>query len=525
MQFYKLLIDGALVDTGRYKFFPRADASIHDPLTVMKMQRELAKGVARANVDDVFFAKYCLANEELVKRAVRAAHNASEIFRDFSFSKRKKIMQDIHEILLGKRRDIIDLMIVEGHPERLAAWEFAGMEMAYRSESIEFFKSQLRGSYGVINGESLGWIRKPDGVVVVSPPGNASCSNSLTAGFALLAGNTIIVKPPLRAPIATLYLWHEVIWNAVKANGAPNGTVNTVVGNSNSIMEVWMNSPMVSDIYFFGDSAMGLKIGARAFESGKKPILELSGNDIMIVWKDGDVEAAADSLMDAFLGSTQICMVPKKALIHPAIYDAFESAFLDKVASLSFGLPSEKNVCLTPVVRIDDYSVFLKDAILKGAKLLCGGARADHVGNQSDNGMYILPTVLRVDSSERTDDMLCVREENFFPLIPLVRMQDDVGDKKIFEAMVRMVNQNRYGLRTSIWVESSYFMAKFVKKLNTCGLLRVNSKHTDFSPYLSTHGGPGLSGGPFGEANYVWQKTTHLQSVSVMSLGQTRRSK
>jgi acyl-CoA reductase-like NAD-dependent aldehyde dehydrogenase len=517
-----LLIRGQGVDTGDYSYLATADEMIKDPISCIKMQRLALKNENDSTIKSKIFAKYCIAHESEIDAAIDAAYIAYEEFRYFSFSKRAKILNDIYELLLDNKKRLLELLILEGHPETLALWEFAGMETAYRPECINYFKTQLRGSFGIHNNESLGWIRKPDGVIVVSPPGNASCSNSMTAGFALLGGNTLIIKPPLRAPIATLYLWHEVFWKALAANHAPKGTINTLVGNSSLIMEKWLSSPYVSDVFFFGDSSTGMRIGARAFQAGKKPILELSGNDALIVWKDANIKLAAESLSDAFLGSTQICMVPKKAFVHECVYDQFETDFLAEIKNFKYGLPSAKGVVLTPVVKAEEFFEFLDDAISKGAILISGGKKVNHEGKEDSNGLFIQPTVLRITEWEKALSMKCVREENFFPLIPLICVRGGVKtidrDSAIFKAMVGMVNQNHYGLRTSVWVDSAFYTAKFIKKLDRSGLLRINSRHTGFSPFLTTHGGPGLSGGPFGEANYVWQKTTHLQNISVTKL-------
>ncbi len=521
MKFFTLLIDGKDIDTKRYRYLPYAHKAIEDPFAALKAQKAMQKNDA-IETSDIIYAKYCLCDEEIILKAIESAHQASLIYREFSFSRRVKIMSDIYELLLSKKEILIELMVIEGHPRKLAEWEFSGMEMAYRSESINFFKTQLRGSYGETSAdETIGWIRKPDGVVCVSPPGNASCSNSLTAGFALLGGNTIIVKPPLRAPISTLFLWRDIVWEALKKNKAPAGTVNTLVGNSKLITELWLNSPLVNDLFFFGDSVSGTQIGLRAFQSGKKPILEMSGNDMMLVWKDCDLKSAVNSLQDAFLGSTQICMVPKKALIHEDVYEEFEKLFVEQAQSIKVGLPNEDDTCLTPVIRTDDFFIFLNDALEKGAKLLCGGQQVNYKGAIDPNGSFILPTVIYIENWEKAMEMKCVQEENFFPLIPLIKVsclndQNHAGkDGQIFKNMIFLANSNKYGLRTSVWVNSTYYIPKFIRQLNKSGLLRINSKHTGFSPFLSTHGGTGLSGGPFGELNYVWQKTTHLQGVSV----------
>ena len=78
------------------------------------------------------------------------------------------------------------------------------------------------------------------------------------------------------------------------------------LGNSKKIFEEWCNSDLVKCILHFGDSKTGIEIGKAIYNSGTKPILELSGNYYMIVWKDADLKKSTDALLDAFLGSTQI---------------------------------------------------------------------------------------------------------------------------------------------------------------------------------------------------------------------------
>jgi len=268
----------------------------------------------------------------------------------------------------------------------------------------------------------------------------------------------------------------------------------------------------VNDIVFFGDSNRGLEIGAKIFQAGKKPILELSGNDIVAVWKDGDLEKASDSLLDCFLGSTQICMVPKICIIHHKAYHDFSNLMVKKTKALKASLPSDPETILAPVGKIKDYFDFRSDAVAKGAKILCGGERINYLNQLDPEGMYIQPTLLEVLDIEQARDMRCVKEEIFFPLLPLIIVQGT--DEEVFEKMIRFGNRHKFGIRTSLWISTAKYMRKFAKGLNNCGMIRINSRHIAFSPYLSTHGGTSKSGGPFGEMNYFWQKSSHLQGVS-----------
>jgi len=514
MRIFTLLVNGQDLDTGAYEYFPYTDQVIKDFKTPYKVISSLKKNISVPSANEYIYAKYCIDEDETNKKAIESAYNASQKFRYFPVSIRRKILGDIHKNLLEKKEELLNLFVVEGHPRKLCEWEFSGMEKAYRPESLDFFKDELWTEVGRGKNETMYLARKPDGVVCVSPPKNAPCSNSLTAGFALLAGNTLIVKPPLRTPLATIFLWKEIVWKAAKANGAPDGTVNIVIGNSKKITDEWIESPFVNDIMYFGTSEKGLEIGKRIYLAGKKPILELSGNDMLFVWKDADLDNAINSLLDAFLGSTQICMVPKAAIIHESIYDRFLKKFSVELRKMKVGLPSDPKTCLTPVMMMKEFNEFLEDAIEKGAKLIQGGEKVNYEGNKDNKGAFIIPAIVSIENGEKALEMKVVKEENFFPLLPLVKVKGS-NDEDIFKKMMTIANSNEYGLRTSLWVKSSLYTRKFIRYIHNSGLIRINSRHVDFSLFLSTHGGTGRTGGPYGEMNYIWQKTTHLQGISL----------
>lgn len=511
---FTLLVDEEEIDSGVYEYYPYTNKMVLDPFGTLRKIKQLQNGEIPADYKDYIYARYCVGNSYLNQKAIESAYIASKSFADLSISVRKKIMEDIHELLLVHREQLIQIFVAEGHPRKLAEWEFLGMETAYRQATLNFYaqetwKEMVRGGK-----ESIYIVRKPDGIVCVNPPRNAPTSNSLLAAFAYLAGNVLIVKPPLKTPLSTIYLWKNVVWEALKRNNAPHGSLNITLGNSNQIMEEWLTSPYVNDIIFFGDSEKGLEIGARCWANDKKAILELSGNDMLLVWEDADIDNAASALLDGFLGSTQICMVPKKALVHEKIYDAFLDNFIEKVSKLKIGPPSDPETYLSPVMKIKEFNSFLDDAKEKGAEVVYGGTRVNHNDIPDNRGAYIRPTVLSINNLTNAKKMKCIIEENFFPMIPIVKIPGKTNED-IFQNMIDMVNNNKYGLRCSVWVKSNDYINNFVHKINNSGLLRINSKHVGFSFYISTHGGTGRSGGPYGEMNYIWQRTSHLQGISI----------
>ncbi|MEA3488939.1 MAG: aldehyde dehydrogenase family protein [Candidatus Omnitrophota bacterium] len=514
MKKFTLLIDGKDLDTGDYRYFPNIDKIIIDPKKARRAIYSKKESSYKDKKHDHIYGKYCLSKDEDNIKAIDAAQEAFTKFKKISLLSKRKMFHDMYELLIKKKEEFIKILIAEGHPRKLAEWEFEGMRMGSSHETIDFYFSQIRKEIGRNGSEIVYWARKPDGVVCLNPPRNAASSNSYNAILALITGNTLIIKPPLKTPISTIFLWKEIIWEAIKKNGAPNGSVNIVLGNSQKILETWLSSPKVNDIIYFGNSSKGLGVGDKIFLARKKPILELSGNDLFLVWKDADIEGATNSLLDCFLGSTQICMVPKIAIIHETIYETFLDVFKRKIKSLTFGLPSDNDTIFSPVAKIKEFYEFLNDALEKGAKLLYGGERVNYLGLMDNNGSYIQPTLVEIEDSSNFENMKCFKDEIFFPLLPLVKITGN--DDDIFEKIVNIVNNHEYGLRTSLWISSFKYLRMFAKNLDNTGLLRINTRHIGFSRYLSTHGGTKKSGGPFGEMNYFWQKTSHLQGVARM---------
>ncbi len=523
MKEFCLFVDGKDVDTGKYEYFPYSDRYIADFKKTYQIISKLKKGEMPEDAEEYIYAKYCVGDNELNKRAIESAYKASKIMRRMSVAKRRKILYDIHKNLVDNREKILELFAIEGHPKKLAEWEFCSMKNAFSKEILDSFKDSIWEEAGSMGEENVYLVRKPDGVVVLVPPKNAAASNSLSAAYCFLGGNAVIVKAPLKTPIATLFVWKNVIGTALKENGAPDGIMNIITGNSKSIMDEWLQNSKVNDIFFFGESENGLEIAKQAHNHNKKAILELSGNDNMFVWAGCDIEGATDSALDAFLGSTQICMLPKNLIVHEQVYDEFKDKLLKKVANLKFGLPSSEETFFTPVVKIKECQEFLDDALNKGAKLLCGGKKVDYTGTPTERGVYFQPTLIEIETDNpEMFNMRVIREENFFPVIPIVKVKSSKEaetkkekDAEIFKKMLDIAHRNEYGLRASVWVKSAFYTRQFMKNIDNCALLRINSRHIAFSSYLPGQGGVGKTGGPYGEASFLVQKTTHLQGISL----------
>jgi acyl-CoA reductase-like NAD-dependent aldehyde dehydrogenase len=272
--------------------------------------------------------------------------------------------------------------------------------------------------------------------------------------------------------------------------------------------------PEVNDIFYTGDVARGLEVQQECVARGKKPILELAGNDIVVVWRDADLDLAVEALVECFYGSGQICMVPNQVIVHPRIADELLDRLCVAAASIRPGYPDQPGVLLSAVLRSERFFAYVRDAVNRGARVVHGARRLEVDGSVSDTGLFLEPTVLRIDGLAGCREIRAVREETFFPLLPVVVAEPGPDDQILTDAL-EFVNSNPYGLRNSLWTSSQAVIGRYLRRVVNGGLLKVNDSHVGFLPYLPSHGGTGLTGGVFGEANYPMLRTSHLQGVSL----------
>jgi acyl-CoA reductase-like NAD-dependent aldehyde dehydrogenase len=512
MKSYPMLIEGEDDEGLGWSYVMRASALIADPARVFKAKRDLELGNLEVEESgEEVVARCAWGDAQHNRRALEAAARASKTYGRFSVCQLREIAADFHRELLSRVSELVEILVVEGHPRQLAEWEVTGVLRGVDEMTRDWYYAQFEESFS-IDGHDLTLVRKPDGVVCVNPPQNAAASNSAMGALALLAGNTLVVKVPKSTPTGVMFLYREIAAPVLQRHGAPPGTLNLISGDTQRILKGWVSSPDVDDVLFFGSSSSGLRFGSECYAAGKKPILELSGNDGFLVWADADQEAATEALLECFYGSSQICMVPKYAIVHPDIAEEFIAAFTARAAAIQPGYPEDPEVLLSPVLKQDQFFDFLSEAREAGCEILTGGQRVGVDGSPDPTGLFLQPTVIRVDGLTDARALSCVREETFFPMLPIIVPTHT--DPSLLEETLSFMNANAYGLRNSLWSTDEQIISTFTRGLSNGGLLKVNDSHIGFLPILATHGGTGRTGGPTGELNYVILRTTHWQGIS-----------
>jgi len=273
-------------------------------------------------------------------------------------------------------------------------------------------------------------LRVPLGIVAAVTPFNFPLNiPAHKIGPALAAGNAVIVKPSPKAPLATqelVGLLHEA--------GVPEGMLQLVHGGPGVVER--LARAEIDALTFTGSTQVGRRIATWA--AGKKVVMELGGNDPIVVMEDANLERAAAAVLTHRFGSSgQRCTSCKRAFFHVSVYGEMRQRLLDGVAHLVVGDPMDESTDVGPLIdeeAAERVLSRLESAVLRGARVLCGGTR---------EGAIIAPTVVE---GVRPDDVL-FREETFGPVLPIVSFST-------FDEAVDLVNATPYGLQAGIFSDS-----------------------------------------------------------------------
>jgi len=251
---------------------------------------------------------------------------------------------------------------------------------------------------------------------------------------ALLTGNAVMYKPSEFATLTGLGI-AQALYDA----GLPEDVFPTLVGGG--AIGAALLEQNLGGIYFTGSHATGVKVAQAASKKLMRVQLELGGKDPAYVCDDVDAKWAAENVASGvFYNTGQSCCSIERVYVHENIYDAFVEEFLKEVASFKMGDPMEDGVFIGPLTRDPQRDVIQKqvdDAVAKGARLCCGGAKVD------GPGYYYQPTVLTNVSA----DMEVMQGESFGPVIGIEKVSDDA-------AALEAMNDSRYGLTASVFCKS-----------------------------------------------------------------------
>ncbi|MFC3052563.1 aldehyde dehydrogenase family protein [Kordiimonas pumila] len=438
------------------------------------------------------FARCSVATSEHLDAAVSAARAAFPAWAGKSVQDRAAMIEAIADAVEQEKDDLAVLLSTEqGKPVHTgAAGEIMGALKWARATA------KLRPSVDVVQDDEAVRIevhRKPLGVVGSITPWNHPVMIAVWHIMpALLAGNTVIIKPSSYTPLSTLRLI-EI------ANGIlPKGVLNSVTGEG-GLGRMMSGHAGIDKIVFTGSTNTGRNIMANAASNLKRLTLELGGNDAAIVLADADTDKiAAKIFAKAFGNSGQTCAALKRLYVHDSIYDTLSTKLAEMAIAAKVGPGNDPETQFGPLqnkAQFDYVKELVADAVSNGARVLSGGQALDRAG-------YFYPLTVVVDVS---DGVRIVDEEQFGPVLPIVRFMD-VDDA------VACANANENALGGSIWsadIEKARVLACRLES----GTAWVND-HATISPNAPFGGakqsGIGVEFGLYGLEEYMQLQTVRI---------------
>jgi acyl-CoA reductase-like NAD-dependent aldehyde dehydrogenase len=331
--------------------------------------------------------------------------------------------------------------------------------------------------------------RTPLGVVAAITPWNFPLILLMNkVGPALISGNTMVVKPAPTTPLTTL-LFAELCRDVL-----PAGVIN-VICDENDLGAELTAHPDVAKIAFTGSTATGKKVMASAAAMVKRVTLELGGNDAAIVLDDVDPKLVAQKVYDgAMTNAGQICVAVKRAFVPSAMYDEFceEIARIASAAVVDDG--ANQGSQIGPIqnkMQFDKVVALIEDARGRGT-IIAGGTPLDR------DGYFIPPTIVR----DLPDDARLVREEQFGPVLPILKYDD-------IDEVIARANASEFGLGGTVWGKDVGKATDVAMRLDT-GTVWVN-QHLAIDPTIPFRGAKqsGL-GAELGEAGLNEYTQAHI---------------
>jgi len=325
-------------------------------------------------------------------------------------------------------------------------------------------------------------LRVPVGVFALITPWNFPMAiPAWKIAPALIAGNTVILKPAEETPLCAtrlVELFHEA--------GLPVGVLNMVHGFGESAGAPLVRHPKVNAISFTGSREVGIQLAGLSAGMGKPFAMETGGKNPIIIMDDADLEMAVEgALWGGFGTSGQRCTAASRLIVHAPIYDRFVKLFVEKARGLEVGAGGDKRTTVGPVIsqaqyqKVLDYIEIGKE---EGAKVVLGGGPARK--GKNSGGYFIEPTIF-VDVAPT---LRIAQEEIFGPVVVIMKAGD-------LQEAITLANGIPFGLSSAIYTQNVNYAAIAERDLEA-GLVYINASTIGAEVQLPFGGTKGTGLGP-----------------------------
>lgn len=393
-----------------------------------------------ANTDEVV-GVFQKSNADDVNDAITAAQEAYKKWRLVPAPKRGEIIYKASAMLLDRKEEFSQQMTREMGKviaeTRGDTQEAIDMAFYMAGEGRRLFgqttPSEMRNKFNMT-------IRQPLGVCSFITPWNFPMAIPAWKSMpALVAGNTVVIKPATDTPLSVANMM-EVLHQA----GVPAGVINMVTGSGGALGAPLISDDRVKVVSFTGSTEIGRKVSEACAPKFKHSCLEMGGKNVQIVMDDANLELAVDGALWGAFGTTgQRCTATSRLVCHKDVEKKFTDMLVERMKSLKIGNGLDETVKMGPVInqgQLDTVLSYIDIGKKEGATLVYGGEKL--TGGDYDKGFFLQPTLF----TGVTQEMRIWREEIFGPVLSLITCNN-------FDHAVELANDTAYGLSASIYTQ------------------------------------------------------------------------
>nr|WP_169605349.1 aldehyde dehydrogenase [Microscilla sp. PRE1] len=475
---YKLYIDGEWID-----------ATTGESQEILSPTDETVVGTVQMGVE---------ADAQI---ALEAAERAQKQWKKVPARKRADLLRTFAAEIKANKNQLAELLVRE-QGKLLAV---AKMEVEVTASFIEYACDGARSIEGDIipsdnPAEHIMIHKIPRGVVVAITAWNfplALAGRKL--GPALVAGNSVVLKPTQETPIATLELG-----NIANKVGLPKGLINILTGQGSVLGNALVANPITKMVSMTGSTPAGQQIFRTAAENLIHVQLELGGKAPCIVFDDADLEQAVEGAFHSrFDNCGQVCTSNERLYVHESIYNEFMERFMEKVKGLKLGNPMDAATTIGPKVNAKEVAHMehlVTKSVEEGATVAIGGKKPQ--GKAFEKGHWFEPTIL----TDVKQNMTIVHEESFGPILPVIKFSE-------FNEVIGYANDCEYGLAAMVFTNDMNKIMRLNDELEF-GEIYINRGHGE--QHQGFHNGYKLSGtggedSKYGFEQYMEKKTFYIK--------------
>jgi aldehyde dehydrogenase (NAD+) len=325
------------------------------------------------------------------------------------------------------------------------------------------------------------------------------------AMIAAVCGDVSIWKPSPQVPLSAIAV-QKILGEVLEENNLPEGIFSLLAGDGPVIGELLVNDPRVSLISFTGSVPVGRHVAEATAKRMAKSILELSGNNAIILTEHADLQLALPAVVFGAVGTAgQRCTTTRRLIIHDDIFDKVKSALVKAYKSLRIGNPLDENNHVGPLTGVDAVATFrraLEEAQAQGGRILFGGEILS--GPEYESGCYVVPALVEAENI-----FPIVQVETFGPILYLIRYQGTVSNA------IAIQNDVKQGLSSAIFTTDMRQAEAFLSQTGSdCGIANVNIG-TSGAEIGGAFGGEKETGGGREAGSDAWKAYMRRQTVTI----------